>query len=226
MYSRGTVPPLIASTNSKPLPAACGSILSHTWPYWPRPPDCLMNLPSICTGFLIASRYATWGLPTDASTPNSRFIRSTMISRCSSPIPEMIVWPDSSSVWTRNDGSSCARRLSATPIFSWSALVFGSTACEITGSGNSIFSSVMVFFRLADVGLALLVLPLHRRDVHWRRQVVDHRIEHRLNALVLKCRAAQHRHYFVGDGANAQATLDFLDRKLVRLEVLVHELFI
>ena len=30
------------------------------------------------------------------------------------------------------------------PIFSWSALVFGSTACEITGSGNTIFSSVMI----------------------------------------------------------------------------------
>jgi hypothetical protein len=28
------------------------------------------------------------------------------------------------------------------PIFSWSALVLGSTACEITGSGNTIFSSV------------------------------------------------------------------------------------
>ena len=30
------------------------------------------------------------------------------------------------------------------PIFSWSALVLGSTACEITGSGNTIFSSVMI----------------------------------------------------------------------------------
>ena len=29
MNSRGTVPPLIASTNSKPLPGSCGSILSH-----------------------------------------------------------------------------------------------------------------------------------------------------------------------------------------------------
>ena len=60
-------------------------------------------------------------------------------------MPEMMVWPDSSSVRTRNDGSSCARRFSAMPIFSWSALVFGSTATWITGSGNSIFSSVMIF---------------------------------------------------------------------------------
>src|SRR6266571_1684037 len=60
-------------------------------------------------------------------------MRSTKISRCSSPMPDMMVWPDSSSVWTRNDGSSCASRLRAMPIFSWSALVFGSTACDITG---------------------------------------------------------------------------------------------
>ncbi len=59
-------------------------------------------------------------------------------------MPEMIVWPDSWSVLTRNEGSSFARRCSARPIFSWSDLVFGSTATEITGSGNSIFSSVMM----------------------------------------------------------------------------------
>jgi hypothetical protein len=35
--------------------------------------------------------------------------------------------------------------LSAIPIFSWSALVFGSTATWITGSGNSMRSSVMTF---------------------------------------------------------------------------------
>ena len=32
------------------------------------------------------------------------------------------------------------------PIFSWSALVFGSTATEITGSGNSMRSSVIDCF--------------------------------------------------------------------------------
>ena len=36
------------------------------------------------------------------------------------------------------------------PIFSWSALVFGSTACEITGSGNTIVSSVIDFVRVAQ----------------------------------------------------------------------------
>ena len=57
-------------------------------------------------------------------------------------MPEMMVWPDSSSVRRRNDGSSAARRPNAMPIFSWSALVLGSTACEITGSGNTMRSSV------------------------------------------------------------------------------------
>ncbi|MDT4841678.1 hypothetical protein FQZ97_755430 [compost metagenome] len=61
-------------------------------------------------------------------------------------MPEMMVWPDSSSVRTRNDGSSEARRCRAMPIFSWSALVLGSTACEITGSGNSMRSSVIMAF--------------------------------------------------------------------------------
>ena len=44
-----------------------------------------------------------------------------------------------------------ARRCRATPIFSWSALVFGSTATEITGAGNSIFSSVMTLSRSHSV---------------------------------------------------------------------------
>ena len=36
-------------------------------------------------------------------------------------------------------------------------------------------------------------MPLHRRDVERRRQVVDHRVEQRLHALVLERRAAEHR---------------------------------
>ncbi len=39
--------------------------------------------------------------------------------------------------------SSSASLWRALPIFSWSALVFGSTATEITGSGNSIFSRII-----------------------------------------------------------------------------------
>ena len=230
-------------------------------------------------------------------------------------MPEMMVWPDSSSVCTRNDGSSCARRFSAMPIFSWSALVFGSTACEITGSGNIIFlenddllriaqrlaggrflqadcgrdvtgahfldflalvgmhlqqaaDALLAAFdrvvnrvarshharidaeenQLADVrvgrdlereagkrlvvarfalsGLVVVVHALDRRNVDRRRHIVDDRIEHRLHALVLERRAAQHRHDLVVDRARAQAELDFLDRQLARLEVFVHQFFV
>ena len=62
-------------------------------------------------------------------------------------MPLMMVCADSSSVVTRNDGSSLARRCSARLIFSWSACVLGSTATEITGIGMFIFSSVMTFSR-------------------------------------------------------------------------------
>ena len=106
-----------------------------------------MCLPSLSTVPRMVSRYATCGLPTLASTLNSRRMRSTMISRCSSPMPLMMVCADSSSVDTRNDGSSFARRCSARLIFSWSACVFGSTATEMTGTGMFIFSSVMTFSR-------------------------------------------------------------------------------
>ena len=42
-------------------------------------------------------------------------------------------------------------------------------------------------------------VPLDRRDVHRRRQVVDHRVEQRLHALVLERGAAEHRHECIAD---------------------------
>ena len=44
---------------------------------------------------------------------------------------------------TLKEGSSFANLASASPIFSWSPLVFGSTAISITGSGNSIGSKII-----------------------------------------------------------------------------------
>ena len=51
-------------------------------------------------------------------------------------MPEMTVWPVSSSVWTRKVGSSSDSAKRALPSLSWSALVFGSTATWMTGSGK------------------------------------------------------------------------------------------
>src|SRR6202044_2186764 len=48
--------------------------------------------PSPSASRKIVSRYATCGRPTLACTPNSRIMRSTMISRCSSPMPAIKVW--------------------------------------------------------------------------------------------------------------------------------------
>ncbi|MNS99244.1 hypothetical protein D3C72_1336420 [compost metagenome] len=58
-------------------------------------------------------------------------------------MPEIMVCAVSSSVRTRKDGSSWASLLKAMPIFSWSALVLGSTATEITGSGKSMRSRMI-----------------------------------------------------------------------------------
>ena len=56
-------------------------------------------------------------------------------------MPEITVWPVSSSVRTWKVGSSSPRRERATPSFSWSTLVFGSIETCTTGSGNCIGSS-------------------------------------------------------------------------------------
>ncbi len=44
-YSRGTEPPMILFSNTKPPPASFGSTSMYTSPYWPRPPVCRTNLP-------------------------------------------------------------------------------------------------------------------------------------------------------------------------------------
>ena len=60
-------------------------------------------------------------------------------------MPSMMVWPVSSSCWTWKVGSSSASFWIAVPSFSWSPLVFGSMATEMTGSGNVIDSRTTGF---------------------------------------------------------------------------------
>ena len=121
---------------------------------------------------MIVSRYATCGLPTCASTLNSRIIRSTSTSRCSSPMPAMIVWPVSSSVWTWKVGSSSESELSALPSLSWSFFVLGSIATEMTGSGNSMRSSTIGCARSHSVSPVVVCLkPRPGDDVAGVRDV-------------------------------------------------------
>jgi len=72
---------------------------------------------------------------------DSRSRRSRAISRCSSPIPEMMFWPVSGSARTANVGSSPASLASACESLSESALLRGSTASAMTGFEKRIGSS-------------------------------------------------------------------------------------
>ena len=70
----------------------------------------------------------------------------------------MIVWPVSSSVRTWKVGSSSEREPSARPSLSWSALVLGSIATEITGSGNSMRSSTIGWLGSQSVSPVVVLL--------------------------------------------------------------------
>ena len=73
-------------------------------------------------------------------------------------MPAMIVWPVSRSVWTTNVGSSSESELSALPSLSWSFLVLGSIATEITGVGNSMRSSTIGCARSHSVSPVVVCL--------------------------------------------------------------------
>jgi hypothetical protein len=51
----GITPPLIALTNSKPVPSASGSISMWQSPNWPRPPVCFLWRPWALAGLRIVS---------------------------------------------------------------------------------------------------------------------------------------------------------------------------
>ena len=73
-----------------------------------------------------------------------------MISRCSSPMPEMRVCPLSSSVRTLKVGSSCCELVQRAAELVLVGLAPGSIAIAITGSGNSIDSSTIGLLRVAQ----------------------------------------------------------------------------
>ena len=100
-----------------------------------------------------------------------------MISRCSSPMPAISVWPVSSCVFTRKVGSSSERRARPAASLSWSDFVFGSTATSITGSGNTMFSSRIglagsvsvspVVVNLRPTAAAISPAPISSRSSRW-----------------------------------------------------------
>ena len=64
------------------------------------------------------------------------------------------------------------------------------------------------------------------RDVERRRQIVDHAVEHRLHALVLERRAADHGEQLHRDGAGADRRLDLLGADLLLAEILLHQVLV
>src|SRR5437870_2904397 len=81
-------------------------------------------------------------------------------------MPLRMVWPDSWSVETRNDGSSAASFASAMPSFSWSAFVFGSIAIS-TSSGCVLMSSGIAQSQIFDPDLSLV--GRFRRTAHGKQ---------------------------------------------------------
>ena len=159
--SLGILPPFISLINCKPSPSkseSTGDNSNFISANFPRPPDCFLYTSLWSTDAVIASLYATWGAPWLHSTLNSLFNLSIIISKCNSPIPEIIVCPESSSVLTVKVGSSSANLPSATPNLSKSFCVLGSTAIPITGSGKSIDSNTIGEFKSHSVSPVLISL--------------------------------------------------------------------
>ncbi len=78
---------------------------------------------------------------------------------------------------------------------------------------------------LADDDLLLVahVVALHGRHVERAGEVVDHRVEHRLDAAVLERGAAEHRVDLAVDGELADGGLDLRHRQLLAAEVLLEQ---
>ena len=66
----------------------------------------------------------------------------------------------------------------------------------------------------------------NRFDFIWRRQVINHSIQHRLDTFVLECSTAQARDDFTSQCALTQTGFDFRFSQLTFFKVLVHQLFV
>ncbi len=108
-----------------------------TWPYWPLPPVCRMYLPSalrlLADGLAISHlRLADVGL--HAELAHHAVHQDFQVQLAHAADDRLAAVRIGAARW--NVGSSCASLPSATPIFSWSLLVFGSTATAMTGVGE------------------------------------------------------------------------------------------
>src|SRR3979490_763325 len=163
---------------------------------------------------------------------------STSTSRCSSPIPEMIVCAVSASECTRNVGSSSESFCSAMESLSWSALVLGSMATEITGSGNFMASRMMGWPSSHSVSPVFvsfkpMAAAMSPPRTSWissrlfacisRNRPMRRPVQQRLDALVLEGGAGKHQDDLPGNRRLAQHRADLVFGELVLFQVLVQD---
>jgi hypothetical protein len=147
MYSRGMRPPLTLFSNSysSPSDGSSGAKVICTLAYWPehRSASCACSRSSrrptdrLAVGHL---RLADVRLDLELAAHAVHQDVQVELTHAGD-----LVWPVSSLRLTRNVGSSSASFWMAVESFSWSPLVFGSIATEMTGSGNVIDSRTMGF---------------------------------------------------------------------------------
>jgi len=77
-----------------------------------------------------------------------------------------------------------------------------------------------------QLGTGLGVFALDRRHIERRRQEIDHRIEQRLDTLVLEGGAVENRDELAGKGSLADSSLDLVFADLLIFEDLHHQFFI
>src|SRR5712671_6447458 len=66
----------------------------------------------------------------------------------------------------------------------------------------------------------------HRRHIDRRRQIIDHRIEQWLNALILECGAGQNRHNLQGECRLANRLAHFFQRQRFAIQIFVDQLIV
>src|SRR5438477_583922 len=171
MYSRGMMPPTILFSTVRPLLRSAGRISTSTCPYWPRPPDCLMSLPTPCALVVIVSRYAFVCLNLDQTRNALALVRARIVNRVSLAQRARI-----------NSEENQLPHKRITPKFEGQRTKVAVVICRS-------------FHRFTGVG----VLTFSWRYVQGARQIIDHGIDQVLNADVLQRGAADDRHEFVGD---------------------------
>src|SRR6267154_1924667 len=79
----------------------------------------------------------------------------------------------------------------------------------------------------AQLGLVVIrVGALDRRHVYRRRQIINYRVEQRLNALVLERRTGQNRHNLQGESRLANRLAHFFQRQRFAIQIFVDQLIV